>query len=249
MEPFTSIRLRRYAPRAAMAEHRHDQPSLCVVLTGGYQETIRARTVDQGSGALLFCPADEPHSQLFGGTGASKLILDPNPGALGYLSDHIRLEDAPAIRSAEVGRLGRRMAAELAIGDMFSRIALDGLSCELLALFGRAARAASDTPSRWVQAACDYMAAHQEGPATVRDVAAAVGCHPIRLSRAFRRTFGSTIGEYQRRLRVARASELLRQTHMPLAEIAAACGFCDQSHLTRAFKAELGCTPGSYRRT
>ncbi|MHB1329902.1 MAG: helix-turn-helix domain-containing protein [Gemmatimonadales bacterium] len=33
----------------------------------------------------------------------------------------------------------------------------------------------------------------------------------------------------------------------PLAEVAAAVGFADQSHLTRAFKRYTGMTPGAYR--
>ncbi|WP_062115044.1 helix-turn-helix domain-containing protein [Aureimonas sp. AU40] len=33
----------------------------------------------------------------------------------------------------------------------------------------------------------------------------------------------------------------------PIAEIAAACSFGDQSHLTRVFKSETGLTPAAYR--
>jgi AraC-like DNA-binding protein len=29
--------------------------------------------------------------------------------------------------------------------------------------------------------------------------------------------------------------------------VAAACGFCDQSHLNRVFKARMGVTPGAFR--
>jgi AraC-like DNA-binding protein len=35
---------------------------------------------------------------------------------------------------------------------------------------------------------------------------------------------------------------------MPLADVAAVCGFCDQSHLARSFRHVLGCTPSDYRR-
>jgi AraC family transcriptional regulator len=74
------------------------------------------------------------------------------------------------------------------------------------------------------------------------------GCHPATLTRAFRRELGCTPGDYQRRLRVERAARLLRDTSMPLADVAAACGFCDQSHLARSFRHVLGCTPSDYRR-
>jgi AraC-like DNA-binding protein len=34
---------------------------------------------------------------------------------------------------------------------------------------------------------------------------------------------------------------------MAPAEVALACGFCDQSHLSRAFKRRIGSAPGAYR--
>jgi AraC family transcriptional regulator len=46
--------------------------------------------------------------------------------------------------------------------------------------------------------------------------------------------------------RIIRARALIA-AGMPLAQIAAACGFDSQSHLTRGFRAATGATPGQYR--
>jgi AraC-like DNA-binding protein len=48
--------------------------------------------------------------------------------------------------------------------------------------------------------------------------------------------------------RVDRAKELLLIGKIELAEIAAICGFFDQSHLTRVFARFEGCAPGKWRR-
>lgn len=245
---FASLRIGRHASHAAMATHHHDAPSLCVLIAGSYEERIRGRSDARVAGSLSFCPAGEPHSQRIGGSGASKLVLTPAAAGLDFLASHARLEEAPAIQSEGITSIGRRMVAELSVDDRFSPIALEGLGHELLAMFGRSVARDRDIPARWLRDACDHMAANACEPLGVRDIAAAIGCDSVRLSRGFRRAFGHTIGHHQRKLRVAAATELLVASRMPLAEIAQACGFHDQSHLTRTFKAETGCTPAAFRR-
>nr|WP_281423864.1 helix-turn-helix transcriptional regulator [Mesorhizobium silamurunense] len=64
--------------------------------------------------------------------------------------------------------------------------------------------------------------------------------------RDFHRAAGMTPGQYLRDRRIRAASTLIK-TDMPLAEIAAATGFADQSHLTRVFKTIKGLSPGAWR--
>jgi AraC family transcriptional regulator len=49
--------------------------------------------------------------------------------------------------------------------------------------------------------------------------------------------------------RVERAKSMLRDAHVPIAQIALACGFASQSHLNSVFKRLTGMTPASYRRS
>lgn len=245
---FESPRISRYPARSSMAEHVHDEPSLCILISGAYEENIRGRHDAYLAGNLSFCPAHEPHSQSIGRTGAAKLLLNPTPSGLELLSAHVQLGDAPAIRSEAVATIGCRMVAEMSIDDPFSGIAIEGLGYELVAIFARSTVRQHDTPTRWLREACDYMAAHACEARSLGEIAAAVGCDPVRLSRGFRRAHGHSIGEHQRKLRVSAASELLATSTMPLAEIAQACGFYDQAHLTRSFKALIGCTPAVFRK-
>jgi transcriptional regulator GlxA family with amidase domain len=48
--------------------------------------------------------------------------------------------------------------------------------------------------------------------------------------------------------RVSRAKSLLRKADWSLADIAAACGFADQSHFTRVFTSIVGASPGAWRK-
>ncbi|MGP1394615.1 MAG: helix-turn-helix domain-containing protein [Inquilinaceae bacterium] len=74
-----------------------------------------------------------------------------------------------------------------------------------------------------------------------------VGLGPSRLSELFRQAEGVGPHGYLIRRRVDQARRLLEQGGTP-ADVAAACGFADQSHLTRALKKRTGLTPGRIAR-
>lgn len=50
------------------------------------------------------------------------------------------------------------------------------------------------------------------------------------------------------RKRIERATRLMRETDLPLSEVAVRSGFAHSTRLTDAFKKHLGITPGVYRR-
>ncbi|WP_374008239.1 helix-turn-helix domain-containing protein [Delftia lacustris] len=66
--------------------------------------------------------------------------------------------------------------------------------------------------------------------------------------RRFKSTLRQTPHQYQQSLKIAQATALIKQSKMPLAEIASWCGFSDQSHMSRCFRQLLDITPSQYRR-
>ncbi|MBA4183537.1 MAG: helix-turn-helix transcriptional regulator, partial [Acidobacteria bacterium] len=71
--------------------------------------------------------------------------------------------------------------------------------------------------------------------------------HPVHLARTFRRSYGYTIAEYVRRLRVDFACSALASSNESLAEIAVNAGFSDQSRFSKTFKRLTNLTPAEYR--
>ncbi len=63
----------------------------------------------------------------------------------------------------------------------------------------------------------------------------------------FKEFTGESFREYQNRLRVRRAAELLRDTDLPVTDIAFACGFNDSNYFSRKFKQIIGKTPTEAR--
>lgn len=94
----------------------------------------------------------------------------------------------------------------------------------------------------------EMMAAALDGDLQVGDIATACGVSRSHLIRGFRTATGVTPYQWLLRQRIERARDLLLSTRLPLADIALACGFSDQSHMTRTFSRLTGLTPGAWRR-
>ena len=67
-------------------------------------------------------------------------------------------------------------------------------------------------------------------------------------SYVFKTTFGTTVGQYIRDRRVARAKQIMLRSNEPLSHVALACGFADQAHYCRVFRDVVGVSPGVWRR-
>lgn len=68
------------------------------------------------------------------------------------------------------------------------------------------------------------------------------------VERRFRKVLGRSLMEEVMRARLSRAQQLLRETDLPMPEVASFSGFTDLNHLGRSFKRELSMTPTAYRK-
>ena len=101
---------------------------------------------------------------------------------------------------------------------------------------------------RQVAAVRDLLAARLSEPLSLEDLASATGLSVSQFARQFKARTGSPPHRYLVRLRVEQAARLLRAGTLPIALVAAACGFSHQEHLTRVLRSHLGTTPAALRR-
>jgi len=85
------------------------------------------------------------------------------------------------------------------------------------------------------------------GPLARAEVARKAGVSPSHLAELLHERTGRSFTELVREARIGRACELLRSTELSLAEIAAECGFCDQSYFTHVFQKLKKEAPKQYR--
>ncbi|MDM0037558.1 AraC family transcriptional regulator [Variovorax sp. J22G21] len=83
---------------------------------------------------------------------------------------------------------------------------------------------------------------------SITEIADACGLSRSYFIHAFRETTGQTPHQWLIAQRMEHARALLADFDMSLADVAAACGFSDQSHFTRAFSRYSGVPPGVWRR-
>ncbi len=98
-----------------------------------------------------------------------------------------------------------------------------------------------------LQAAIDLARRGYAEPLRVADLAAAAGLSTPQLERALRRAVGMSPKQLLMRTRLDEAMRRLDDTDLPIAAIAGACGFYDQSSFTRQFRRAVGMAPGAYR--
>lgn len=82
---------------------------------------------------------------------------------------------------------------------------------------------------------------------TIPELAARFNVGTTKLKKDFKRLTSQTIHNFQLDLKIHAAYRLLASSKLPLAQIAAHCGFTDESHLIRSFRKHTGMTPAAYR--
>lgn len=99
-----------------------------------------------------------------------------------------------------------------------------------------------------VARACQLIRDQACGGLTAEELASAVRVSKSLFYARFKKALNRLPHEEIIRTRLDQAQALLRQTRLPLAEIASRCGFTHPEYFSVSFKRELGVTPGRFRR-
>lgn len=99
-----------------------------------------------------------------------------------------------------------------------------------------------------VRCATELMIERLGEDMSLSEPAAACGLSSSYFARAFKQSMGTPPHRWMLLQRVLHAKSLLRDPDRSLTDIAAACGFADQSHFTRVFTSAVGTSPGNWRK-
>lgn len=225
--------------------HEHPSASFDFVLRGGGSGVCGRERVDSVPGAVEFFPAGVRHNFACAGTGIRTLHIVIPAEVLEQA--RVRPGATPATLAPEV--FGKACLCALRAAHEpgeTGTLDLEAAVHELIALLASCpwGRGGSVHARR----AAGVLADRATEGVSLDELADAVGVNRGHLAREFRRAHGCSPGEYQRRLRLRKASGVLAaEPGEPIARVALACGFVDQAHLTNHFRRVFGLTPARYR--
>lgn len=236
-----------YAGGLEQPVHGHHPAYFTAVLSGEYEERTGRVTRVVSGGVLLFHPADEEHAVRFIARDTRVFrILPLEPMLEAERLTRASFASVLAAAGSNAHHIVGRMREHYLTDDPVAALAMDGLACELVACCA-GVRSSGSWNCAGALRARDLLEADLSRPRSLQALAEVAGCHPITLTRAFRRQFGCSIGAYVRRRRLEQASSMLRGTDLPISAVSARTGFADQAHLTRALRHATGYTPAVLR--
>jgi AraC-like DNA-binding protein len=232
--------------------HRHDTYAVGVTLNGVQTFHYRGESQVSLPGQVMVLHPDEVHD---GGAGTEDglryrmLYIEPSLVMRGLNGEGAALPfvkqpvfDDPALCEELLTLLGPldRKLEELAADDLVARVGR-GLARHA----GQPVKPLGKLAWRQVDRARDYLEANALETVRSEELEAVAGLDRYTLYRHFRAAFATSPHRFLLMRRLSHARGMIAAGE-PLAEIAAATGFADQSHLNRHFKKAYGMTPGRW---
>jgi AraC family transcriptional regulator len=234
-----------YTPEAISNEswHAHVNPHVTLLLSGGTRERRQQFQFDRKAGDVVFFHAAEPHQN-------TRTLIGSRNFNLEFASDFFEIYDLQEeyVRKAFHNNPHGLMVLlntyrELIRYDPFSA---DSITMAVLSLMDQQRNIRDRTPV-WVAMVKDLLHDRWNEQVTLNELSLITSLHPVTISKQFSSYFGCNLGEYMRKLKIAKTLGMLKNKSYSLTHIAHDCGFVDQAHFTRTFKLLTGFLPKEYR--
>jgi len=83
---------------------------------------------------------------------------------------------------------------------------------------------------------------------TLKELSTVLGYSEKYASEVFRKYMGLSFSEYLKQQHLAKATQLLNEQHLTIAQIAESLGFSDAYAFSHFFKRAIGCSPSEFRK-
>jgi AraC family transcriptional regulator len=228
--------------------HAHQNASISFLLNGTHEEDLFGKNRKRVPGDVKFIPAGEMHRCNRYSNETRKINLDLSADFMNRMNntEEQLLSTIPQILSTKITLI--KLYHDLDDPSNHAVASAELLLYEIFNPAGKAVIKAGKALPQWVERLRDMLYDEWDRPVHLTDLSARLGVHPVTISRYFPLYFSSTLGNYINRIKIDKALQLIKNTKLPLTEIAYSCGFADQAHFTRTFKSVTGYLPKTFRK-
>jgi AraC family transcriptional regulator len=230
--------------------HTHEAASFVFPFAGAYISSAKGAGDALERPTLIYNPPGTTHRDRFPTlAGGRFLTISVSDDTFREVAAEVRLPSpATSFRRPDLLLIAHRIVRECMRWRPASAPPVEALCLELMANAGHEPQPRSGQPPLWLEHAKNLLYDQCTESLRITDAARLMGIHPVQFVRTFRRFVQCTPGDFIRRARVEKAAALLRDTALPLSDIALRTGFADQSHFSKVFRRIFGVSPGAYRR-
>ncbi|HTE28234.1 helix-turn-helix domain-containing protein [Flavitalea sp.] len=226
--------------------HYHDNVHITLIVQGGNMEQRESRESEATAGQILFYTGGELHRNFN--------TLHPSRNI--NMEIHDRFFSAydiakPTLNSTALNQARAKFTLlktyrECLTNDEHSPTAIHALLIHFLSVTPVDNLEASQP--QWAKTVTAIINDRWNENISLEELSRLADVHPVTISKCFPKYFFCTLGEYIRKIRIEKATALIRQSHRSLTDIAYECGFFDQSHFIRVFKQTTGFLPNRYKK-
>ena len=244
-----------------ISPYQRREMQLLTVTAGRVELTLASTVYSMYDGDLILIPPNTaytvrllPHSAYGCIALSTSLVLD---GELRHAIETGNVNTGGVIHSANDGArdINAHLLAAVTVcgekkrGWQMSALGHISLAVSLLVGGGSLTVSPSDTADNgFCAAVLAYIAEHYSEPITSTTAAAALYLNNSYFCRLFRKHFNSNFSDFLNAYRIDRARQILRDTSMSVADVAAATGFNSFSYFCKLFRATTGMSPTDFRR-
>ena len=240
---FVKLSITSYEPHDVLAEHYHENSYLSILMTGSYLERNNAEKIEVEPGDILFRPGGYDHGNFFMASGGRCFNIEFKKDWAIAMDIRINLPDTHQLYQPGTHPSLYRVMYGFLSGNQWD-MQLEGISDWLFNINSDVTKGSS---LRWIDGVKAILENEMECVHSIQSLSERVFIHPVYLSGAFKKRTGLTVGEYQKKVKLSHAVNLLTRTSLPVNDIAARCGFFDNAHFGHSFKSVYGLSPGKFR--
>lgn len=228
------------------AMHFHTKSNIVFFLAGGCIEKRLQASFERSASDAIFLHAGEWHQTTLTMPSSRYISLEIDQ----IMLDQCRINEAAVCQTVNETPDGRflmlKIYHEILQNDKFSPDSIQMLVYQF-AEFSRSLTQTNKAPE-WIKTVHQLLNDRWNETVSRADLAKATGLHPTSISKYFPLYFASSLGEYIRKLRIARSLDIIKKNRSSLTNTAYTCNFADQSHFIRNFRHYTSFTPKQFQK-